>query len=203
MYPSTAEEGIQLFHRAIVLRDADAWGELHARYRTVMCAWARRNLLFEASQTHCEDIADEALERAWLALTPECFQSFAGLPALLAYLRACVASAVIDSARKQQFSDRVGDDPAEIPATPFEEPLVEQLDRAELWELVNSLLKSDTERLVLHERFVLDLRPREIQARHPGVFPNINLVYTTQRNLCDRLGRHPALAAYAPNRSVE
>lgn len=196
MYPTTAIGGFDLFHRAIVQSDADAWGALHARYRPLLCSWARRNLLYEVSQTRCEDIADEAFERAWLALTPERFQSFENLPALMAYLRACVASTVIDSARKQQLYGALSDSLVEISSAPFEAPLIERLDRSKLWEIVGALLKSDLERLVVHERFVLDLLPRQIQARHPDLFPNVNLVYATQRNVCDRLRHHPALAAY-------
>jgi hypothetical protein len=37
---------------------------------------------------------------------------------------------------------------------------------------------------------VYDLPPRIILEQHPTLFPDINAVYSTSRNLCDRLRRH-------------
>ena len=36
--------------------------------------------------------------------------------------------------------------------------------------------------------------PEAILERHPTLFPDINAVYTTSRNLCDRLRRHKQIA---------
>ena len=43
-----------------------------------------------------EDLADHALARAWIALSPARFANFPSLGAVLAYLRACVTAAVVD-----------------------------------------------------------------------------------------------------------
>lgn len=56
----------------------------------------------------------------------------------------------------------------------------------------------DEERLVVYERFVLNLPPRQIQERHPHVFPTVSIIYTTQRNLCDRQRRNDTLREFAP-----
>jgi hypothetical protein len=37
------DEGYDLFRRAIVLRDDDAWAAIHARYRRLLVAWAYRH----------------------------------------------------------------------------------------------------------------------------------------------------------------
>jgi DNA-directed RNA polymerase specialized sigma24 family protein len=196
MYTTNPNDGYDLFQRAIVNRDADAWAAIRARYRPLMCVWARRCPSFAASRESCEDIADEALARAWLALTPERFQAFPSLPALLAYLRTCVTSVVIDIARKHQTYDRMCAQLPDVVMAPLEELVIARLSQVELWDLVNRLMKTDVERLVLYERFVLDLPPRVIQARHPVVFPDVRIVYATLRNLCDRLRMHTALAEY-------
>jgi DNA-directed RNA polymerase specialized sigma24 family protein len=197
MYTTNPNDGYELFQRAIVNRDEDAWAAIGTRYRPLMCVWARRCPSFDASRESCEDIADEALARAWRALTPERFQAFPSLPALLAYLRTCVTSLVSDIARKHQTYDRTCAQLPDVVMVPLEELIVERLGRGELWDLVNRLMKTDAERLVLYERFVLDLPPRIIQARHPVIFPEVSIVYATLRNLCDRLRRHTALTEYA------
>jgi DNA-directed RNA polymerase specialized sigma24 family protein len=197
MYTNNPNDGYDLFQRAIVNRDSDAWAAICTRYRPLMCVWAWRCPSFDASQESCEHIADEALARAWLTLTPARFQAFPSLPALLAYLRTCVTSVVIDIARKHQAYDRTCAQLPDVDTVPLEELIIERLGRAELWDLVNRLMKTDAEHLVLYERFVLDLPPRVIQARHPAVFPEVRMVYATLRNLCDRLRRHTALAEYA------
>ena len=48
-----------------------------------------------------DDLADQAFTRAWSALSPERFASFPTLAALLAYMRACVTTTVIDHARSE------------------------------------------------------------------------------------------------------
>jgi DNA-directed RNA polymerase specialized sigma24 family protein len=191
---TTQDEGYELFRRAIIDRDADAWASISARYRPLMIGWIVRCSSLDASRESYENIADEALARAWRALTPARFQSFPNLPALLAYLRTCMSSTVIDTARRWQARDRACGELADAIAVPMEDSVVERLERLELWQLVTSLLKTEAERVVLYERFVLDLPPRIIQSRHPALFPEVTMVYATVHNLCDRLRRHKPLA---------
>jgi hypothetical protein len=40
---------------------------------------------------------------------------------------------------------------------------------------------------------MMDLPPRDIQARHPDLFANVNEVYSAKRNLLNRLQRNPDL----------
>ena len=187
------EEGYELFRRAIVTRDEDAWAAIYARYRSLLIAWAARS---SARTTHGEsgaDIADQALARAWAALTPERFAAFASLRQLLAYLRACVTTAAIDGARAQvQFDWLTQRQPAQAITSP-EQIVLADLDRIALWQLVLGQAATPAERVVLIESFAYSLPPRAIQARHPQIFPDVTAVYATKRNLFDRLRRHSEL----------
>jgi DNA-directed RNA polymerase specialized sigma24 family protein len=187
------QDGYELFRRAVVDQEAEAWGEISLSYRTMMVAWARRYHVADMTGECYEDLADEALARAWKALSPERFAQFPSLAALLAYLRTCVTATVIDAARArtsyERMVARVGHSASAAP----DQAVLEQLDRAELWQLASSLVVSEAERLVLLERFVLDLPPRTIQARHPALFPEVHKVYETIRNICDRLRRNQEL----------
>jgi DNA-directed RNA polymerase specialized sigma24 family protein len=187
------ENGYELFRRAVVERDADAWGSISINYRGLLMAWAARSNAREFAGECCEDLADEALARAWAALTPDRFDSFPSLAALLAYLRTCVAAAVIDAARGRQSFER-----ALQPATTEHEPSPEYLALArlghdELWRLVSGVATTEAERVVMRERYVFGLQPRCIQARHPDLFPDVRAVYSALRNTGDRLRRNKGL----------
>jgi hypothetical protein len=192
-YDRAEREGYELFRRAIVERDADAWAENAARYRRLMLSWARDCSARMAVAESYEDLADHALARAWVALSPARFANFPSLGAVLAYLRACVSAAVVDCARAEAARERmIGK--LEIGEAASPEALVLQdLDRAELWRLVGGLIHGEQERVVVVESFVFDLPPRAILTRHPELFADIDAVYAAKRNLLARLKGNRAL----------
>src|SRR5439155_24875907 len=113
-----------------------------------------------------DDIADQAFARAWLALSPGRFDNFPNLGALLAYLRACVTTVMIDYARAQAAKARIiGKIEVGGSASP-EQLVLEKLERRELWRLVTRLTVTEQECTVLVESYMLDLPPRAIWARH-------------------------------------
>ena len=184
------DEGYDLFRRAIVRRDADAWAAIHARYRRLLVAWAYRHGARAGLTESAEDLADQAFARAWAALTPERFAAFPSLAPLLSYLRACVATTVIDSARAQASGERLAQQlPTRAPATP-EQIVLADLGQDALWRTVLALAATPAERVVLVESFVDGLPPRMIRARHPQLFPDIATLYHIKRNLFARLQRN-------------
>jgi DNA-directed RNA polymerase specialized sigma24 family protein len=190
---SDDHDGYELFRRAITQRDGDAWQAISTRYRSLLLAWAgscsRRMWVDEC----CEDIADQALTRAWLALSPERFAGFASLAALLGYLHACVTATMIDSLRAQAARQRTMQQ-IEVGAiaTP-DEIVLGQIEREQLWQLITTYVTGAREYTFLIERFVLELPPRVILVRHPELFADISVIYTTRRNLLMRLQRIPEL----------
>jgi DNA-directed RNA polymerase specialized sigma24 family protein len=184
-----ANQEYELFRQAIVERDDTAWANIHARYRALLTSWAYRCGATTRTREAAADLADQALGRAWAALTPDRFGAFSSLGQLLSYLRSCVTTTVIDCARAQASAER------EIPVgyagsaiTP-EQVVLAGLGRHELWQLVIELAATPAEQIVLAETFVFDLAPRAIQARHPRIFPDVASVYRAKRNVLARL-RH-------------
>jgi len=189
----TEEEAYELFRRAIVERNADAWAEIHARYRPLLMSWAARLSARSQIGEWYEDIADQALVRAWLALTPEGFAQFSSLARLLAYLRNCVASTVIDGIRAQASRERVLHTLEINSPAPPEQVVLANIDRDALWQAVSAVVATPAERIMLIESFVYDLPPRAICSRYPEFFPDVTVVYTTKRNLLNRLRRNSDL----------
>ncbi|MBK9712911.1 MAG: sigma-70 family RNA polymerase sigma factor [Kouleothrix sp.] len=182
-------DGYELFRRAIVERDERAWAEGTARYRPMLISWAARCSASATIGEHCDDIADCAFARAWAALSPDRFARFPTLASLLAYLRTCVTSAVIDTMRSETNFERITQlIEVEDVATP-EQIVLERLERRELWRIVSEVAQTEQERVVVSESFVYGLPPRDILMRHPGLFDGAVEIYTTKRNLLDRLKR--------------
>lgn len=193
----TDHEGYDMFRRAIVGRDGQAWAVIYTRYRGLLLAWARRFSVRLSVDERADDVADQAFARAWSALTPERFGQFPTLASLLAYLRSCVSSTVIDIARAQLAHERRIQPATERSGASAEQLVIGDLERGELWQLVNAVAHSAAERTLLVESFVHDQPPRAIQARHPDLFPSIDAIYRTKRNLLERLQRNPALQGLA------
>jgi hypothetical protein len=187
------QQGYELFRRAIVERDEHAWAAIYACYRPLLVAWAYR-CGTKLRLGECQhDLADQALARAWAALTPERFANFPTLARLLGYLRSCVTTTVIDCARARAPSGATLLD-LYIDAGPApEQTVLADLDRAVIWRAVLEVASNLAERVILIESFAYGLPPREIQARHPQLFAQVAEVYSAKRNLCARLQRNPAL----------
>ena len=189
----TEREGYELFRRAIVERDADAWAASATRYRRLMLSWARDSSARMAVTESYEDLADHALARAWMALSPARFANFPSLGAVLAYLRACVTAAVVDCARAEAARERmIGKLEVGDAASP-EALVLQALNRGELWRLVEQLIAGEQERVVVVESYVYDLPPRAILTRHPELYADIDAVYAAKRNLLARLKGSRAL----------
>jgi hypothetical protein len=118
------------------------------------------------------------------------------MAALLGYLRACVNATVIDTLREQARYDPAIQRCEQADAMLPELAALTRLDRTELWGLLARLVTAEGERVVLVERFILNLPPRVITARHPALFPDVSIVYAAIRNLRDRLRRNHDLQRY-------
>jgi DNA-directed RNA polymerase specialized sigma24 family protein len=190
----TAIDSYELFRRAIVEHSEDAWTEIHTRYRPMLVGWVLHHATYCGDAQQAADIADEAFARAWRALAPERFAAFPTVGALLAYLRLCVLSTLIDQQRAQVNQDRVTRRIQSADLVPAPEQIVETaFDCETLWRTVASLLMTPAERTVLLGSYVFNLPPRAIQAHHPELFPDVAAVYNTKRNLLARLQRSPEL----------
>jgi DNA-directed RNA polymerase specialized sigma24 family protein len=185
----TEDAGYELFRRAIVERDDEAWAAIYTHFRQLLISWARQASARAPGVGQYEDIADRALARAWSALTAEQFAQFPSLAALLAYLRACVGAAAIDAARAEATRERAYQKLNPPSVTTPEELVLGALSCDELWRLINKLVSSEHERIILIESFVLGLPPRAILERHQDLFADVPAIYSAKRNLLNRLER--------------
>ncbi|HLZ68727.1 MAG TPA: hypothetical protein VKV26_02340 [Dehalococcoidia bacterium] len=185
----------EVMRRAIVQHNDQCWETLHDVFAEQMLAWCRK------AASGLETEPDELVALAWAkflrSFTPEKLGQANGAAGVLAYLKLCAVSVAIDLQRVRgvtlPFDEAIGerqtaDSPAEIHAA--------RVSREEFWRLIDAHLQDDRERVFMELFYERELKPAEIQRLRPELFPGIALVYSTRRNVHDRLRRSPRLRAW-------
>ena len=191
----------ELFRRAILQRDEQAWACIYAQYERLVTHWVERHAAFPASGEEAQFFLNRAYEKMWLGLTPQKFVAFTDLAALLRYLQMCVHSVLVDFARQKEQKLRLEavdayPEQQSQGTTAVENQIAANLSRQELWRWLEQQFKDDKERYVVEGMFILNLKPRDVQAQYPAIFADVGEIYRTKENLLARLRRNPELADF-------
>ncbi len=191
----------ELFRRALVERNQQAYGRLYEQYQPLVAGWVERHPSFAATGEEVQYFVNRAFEKLWRALTPDKFRRFDDLKALLSYLKLCTHSVVIDHARARQHAlldvetgeTLLASQPAAIDV---EEDAIDSAQQQEFWRLISARLTDEKEQAVVFGSFVLAMKPAELHQRYTHLFSDVKEVYRTKQNVIDRLRRdHDLLAA--------
>jgi DNA-directed RNA polymerase specialized sigma24 family protein len=167
-------------------------------------AWVRQHPCWPALRHQWDD--DQwvilAFERFWQAMRADRLAHFPTLASLLAYLKMCVHSALVDEARSLRASrsealPEEGYDGGRDETTDVGALALERLAARELWHAIAETLSPD-EQLVIVLSFAAGHKPREIARRHADRFVSVAQVYYLKRNALDRLRRNSLLLAGRP-----
>lgn len=194
--PHDTRYSYELFRRALVERNEQAWEQLYLHYSGLVEGWIRRSGAFNSSGESSEYFVVGAFTKFWRALSPERFTSFPTLASLLQYLQLCATSVVIDSVRAQSWSEMLPEEtitPSHGPQTSPDEEAVSRVDRQEFWRFIDTQLHNEVERVVVYCSFVIGLTPRAIYAKRSELFSSVNDVYNVKRNVLGRLSRNAQL----------
>ncbi len=186
----------ELFRRAIVHRNEYAWEVIYHQYAPLVNSWVRRASGFQANPDDVDELVNQVFARFWQSISPAKFKGFSSLEKLLQYLRLCAGSVVTDALRRRKREARL------TVYEPFlysgnhqslEQQALDRMEALGFWQDVCSRLTSEAEEKVIYAYFVLGLKPRQIQAAYPELFPNVELVYQVKRNVLNRLRRSDVL----------
>jgi hypothetical protein len=189
----------ELFRRAVVERNTEAWEMLYVHYSSLVEGWVRRSSAFSSTGESSEYFVNRAFEKYWSAMTPDRFERFPDLASLLRYLQLCTSSVVIDSVRAQSWAEVVGEEAMPRGRVSYSAPDEEaeaRVGRHEFWRFIESQLHNEQERVVVHCSFVMGMTPRAIFARHSALFGTISEVYNVKRNVLGRLSRSAPLRQF-------
>jgi RNA polymerase sigma factor (sigma-70 family) len=187
-----------MIRRAIVDHDQHCWDAMIEIYRDLVLGWCHS----AGNEAALADFAAEAWARFWQNYTEEKLnRAGRSTAAVLAYLKLCARSVVLDEARRREHMSLLDPEHAERineieGATGGASSRVEPADLSAFWSLILDHLKDERERLLVYLSYELDLTPAEIQRRYPDHFPTVDDVYKGRRNILDRLGRSKDLARW-------
>jgi DNA-directed RNA polymerase specialized sigma24 family protein len=187
----------ELFRRAIVESDQDAWTALYDLYRFLVRNWIANHLTGDMYADVCEALINDAFVKFFRAIDATRFSEFPSILGLLAYLRMCARSVAVDYRRSQRTLQ--AEEPAEnldhevVLADPAEEVMA-HLFAGEIWEVIGTSV-NEQERLVLQVTCVLGWPARTLQCLSPAQFPTVDDVYRMKRNVLERLRRNRRLQA--------
>ncbi len=183
-----AQYCFELFRRAIVLSSEDAWHAVYDCFEGQVHRWVTAHPSFNYCQEDVDYFVNVSFAKFWQAVTPEKFPRFSTLGHLLQYLKTCVAGAIIDHVRqleKQKFFE------LETSNIQPEDFVSRQMSQEAVWQWVQSELNNDRETLVIRQKFLFDMTPRDIYASYPDFFPKgINEIYRILENILRRLHRN-------------
>ena len=191
---------LELFRRAIVRRDEDAWACLYQQYAPLVLTWVNQHQSAAPllGQDGGAPLVNASFAKFAQALTPAKMGNFDSLAAVLKYLKMCVHSVIADEVRSRQARqyeetleaiehEPAADDPAE--------DVVSGLSAQSLWQVIQEELNGEDERLLIYLAYVQGMKPSEISAQNRRHFPSVEDVYRIKRNVLERLRRNRRLLA--------
>ncbi|HEV7666107.1 MAG TPA: hypothetical protein VGQ62_21420 [Chloroflexota bacterium] len=195
--PNDGAAGLELFRRAIVERNEAAWTTVVELYRGLLLAQTHRQVVRGLVGEDDGFCVDRAFQRFWSATRGGRIEDFNDLASVLKYLKLCLASVLLDEARRRRRQLATSLDEVAPAASLSSDPTahaIGRIARDELWHAIKQELRDDNQRLVARLSFVRGLTPREIRARHPTRFDDINDVYRTKRSVVERLRHSQAIS---------
>lgn len=156
----SASVEFEQFRRAYQDGNETALTHIYKKYLPLLMSRAWRHPMFPHSSQDAEAFAITALANFYYAVKGEKFsQKFSVLPQVIAYLFACVHTAVAGDVRANPSVEMPDDDSISSP-----EP---SPDPTDLLSHIDRLLATPQDRLLTRLRFVLEMKPAEIAKLHP------------------------------------
>jgi hypothetical protein len=181
---------LEIFRRAVMLRDDAAWAFLQRQFSESARIWLSRHPGREAALRHDgeQSYIDEAFRRFWQAVSEQQLM-FTSLAGVLSYLHRCLNCAIMDALRA--FSRPKEEPLPDYGQSDREELLVEDsYQEDELWEVIEGLLSGEKEKRVAYLHFHCNLKPREIMYYCAGEFSSEGEIYRLKRNIMERILRN-------------
>lgn len=189
----------------------DAWAEIIRVYGGEVAGWISKHPQTLRSNRETQEYVNRTFARFWQAVSNAEFERFRDLRALLAYLKMCAHSVIMEDARRanilehavalDDLADSSGGDPPAPADTQTERVVLANETKRAVREAVNARLKNKKERLVVHCLFELGLKPKAIYAQHPDVFADVDDINDLRQNVLARLSRDPVIRRLAGDKT--
>lgn len=159
----------ELLRRALFEGAADAFTRVYQVYEPQVRRWVYNHSRFEQTDENAEYFVSQAMASFYFALRGPKFQQFTLLSQVLAYLKLCVHTAIAQHLRDRQRITTTSL-AAAVTVEQAQDDLSADIDSASLWLMICRILLDESDRLLAHSVFVLELKPAEIAARYPAIW---------------------------------
>lgn len=208
----------ELFRRAIVEKDELCWAAIYQQYQRLVYSWIVQFAHTEATvgDVSIEEMVLETFATFWRAFTPDKLQNAERLASILAYLKACATTAVLQAQRKLEsfVLETEWDDilvESQLGALHLtihtDDGLLRQIHAEHLWAIVERCCNDEKDRIIARLCLSANLKPRLVLEHYPTLFTDITEIYMLNRNLKNRLGRDKQLleiwGEYGQDRTVD
>ncbi len=174
---------LEIFRRAMLQEDSNAWATLMERFHGIVLSWVRRHPQREAARgiDSEENYVALTFARFWMVTVRNKSLEFNTLAGALVFLRACVNSVIIDTLRAQK----------ELPIPENYERVAPEPDESyQRWEVIKGFIPNERERRLAYYLYYCGLKPRQIVERCPQEFSDVHEIFRLTRNIIDRLKRN-------------
>jgi DNA-directed RNA polymerase specialized sigma24 family protein len=188
----------EVLRRALLLRDEAAWAGLYQLYTPLVQAWILLHSRRLGLACEREELVNETFAKFAAAISTERWQQFPDTCHLLAYLKRCATTVVVDAGRNQQRRTQevpletldheqstLLDDPAEV--------VSQHLVWHDFWRVMGEAARSQQERLLVQQHFGQGVPLRELARRYPDLFPRPQSIHALKKNLLRRLRQNRAV----------
>lgn len=187
--PCDEAYGLELFRRATVERDQEAWQCMQHCFSEIVLGWFRHH---PSRALACrleseENVVALTFERFRQVTTLSQHVSIRTIPAALQYLRASLNGVVLDILRTYSRPKEVPLPNTGEPGEPYAE---EQTEGSKVWEILQTILSDWCEQRLAYLLYHCGLNPREIERFCPQEFGSVEDIYRLRRNIFERLVRH-------------
>ena len=189
---------LEIFRRAIVKRDDEAWSCIYQQYAPLVLTWItqHQSAVPLLGQDGSAPLVNAAFAKFSQALTPAKMDNFDSLAAILKYLKMCVHSVVADEVRSRQarqYEETLESLEHEPAIDDPSDDVVASISAQHLWQVIQEELNSEEERVLIYLAYIQGMKPGEICSQHRRLFPTVDGVYRIKRNVLERLRRNRRL----------
>jgi DNA-directed RNA polymerase specialized sigma24 family protein len=194
----------ELFRCALVQRDEEAWTAIYDQYHRLVNHWL--------GHVPCDvdALVNQVFTRFWRALSPDRFNDFPSLEAILAYLKRCAQGVAIDARRREErrrarevalFQAQQATAAGETISSTAQ--VLNEIICEQLYEYVAERLNGRRENIAFRASFVWGLGPAEIAERWADVFSCAREVSRVKERILRRLRRDEGLVELLGMRNVD
>ena len=190
----------ELFRRAVVDGNQQAWALVYHQYSPLVTGWVHRHVHYPYCGEESPYLVNCAFVKMWSAMTAAKFGCFPDLKSVLRYLQMCAHSAVVDELRKSAVP--TADIEAEtLPSSgapngrAVDDHALSQVSRSDFWAAITVRLHDEKERCVVYGSYILGLKPRQLLEEYHCIFADVREIYRVKENILDRLRRDVELKA--------